>query len=386
LFLEKEKSHQFNRFYLLTSIVISFVIPFLSFEIIEIIPVVKNIESIKLETFSSAFNKNPILENVILLQETINYIPHLLWSLYGLMTLLLIIRFAKNCFNLISKSKLNQNVKYQNANLILIAEKMLPHTFLNSIFINSEDYNNRNIEEELFTHELVHVTQKHTFDILFIELLMAIFWFNPVFILYKKAIQLNHEFLADEKVVNSYNNVTFYQNLLLQKSSNIQTIYLASNLNYLVTKKRLIMMTKAKNNSTIFLKKILIIPILFLMVGLSCDNDSSAKKDIAKMVVEEVVEAGAKEKRIEPQFLGAKSFKEFLLLKYKLTAFDNKNQNLEVRFVVKKDGSITNLKVLNAENKAKENDLLRILKDTPKWVSGTVDGKNAQFQQNINLF
>jgi beta-lactamase regulating signal transducer with metallopeptidase domain len=386
LFLEKEKSHQFNRFYLLTSIVISFVIPFLSFEIIEIIPVVKNIESIKLETFSSAFNKNPILENVILLQETINYIPHLLWSLYGLMTLLLIIRFAKNCFNLISKSKLNQNVKYQNANLILIAEKMLPHTFLNSIFINSEDYNNRNIEEELFTHELVHVTQKHTFDILFIELLMAIFWFNPVFILYKKAIQLNHEFLADEKVVNSYNNVTFYQNLLLQKSSNIQTIYLASNLNYLVTKKRLIMMTKAKNNSTIFLKKILIIPILFLMVGLSCDNDSSAKKDIAKMVVEEVVEAGAKEKCIEPQFLGAKSFKEFLLFKYKLTAFDNKNQNLEVRFVVKKDGSITNLKVLNAENKAKENDLLRILKDTPKWVSGTVDGKNAQFQQNINLF
>ncbi len=153
------------------------------------------------------------------------------------------------------KIKSNPIVKYKNANLVLVDEKTLPHTFLNSIFINFDDYNNRNIEDELYTHELVHVTQKHTLDILFIEFLKVIFWFNPLFILYKKAIQLNHEFLADEEIVKTYNNVPFYQNLLLQKSSEQQTIYLASNLNYLVTKKRLIMMTKSTSQKIAVLEK-----------------------------------------------------------------------------------------------------------------------------------
>jgi hypothetical protein len=102
-------------------------------------------------------------------------------------------------------------VKYKNATLVLVDEKTLPHTFLNHIFVNFDDYNQRTIEDELYTHELVHVTQKHTLDILFIELLITIFWFNPLLYLYKKAIQLNHEFLADQKVVESYNNVPFYQ-------------------------------------------------------------------------------------------------------------------------------------------------------------------------------
>jgi N-acetylmuramoyl-L-alanine amidase len=122
----------------------------------------------------------------------------------------------------------------------------------------------------LYTHELVHVTQKHSLDILFIELLKVIFWFNPIFIFYKKAIQLNHEFLADDEIVKTYNNVPFYQNLLLQKNSNIQTIYLASNLNYLVTKKRLIMMTKSTSEKIATIKKLAIAPILSGLIYFFC--------------------------------------------------------------------------------------------------------------------
>ena len=113
----------------------------------------------------------------------------------------------------------------------------------------------------MYTHELVHVNQKHTIDILFIEVLKVFFWFNPLFIFYKKAIQLNHEFLADEEIVKTYNNVPFYQNLLLQKGIGTQTIYLASNLNYLVTKKRLIMMTKSTSQTIATIKKIAILCI-----------------------------------------------------------------------------------------------------------------------------
>lgn len=270
LVLEREKMHQFNRFYLLGSIVISLVIPFVTFEIIEIIPIVENIEPLSLNTIPTTFNENLIQESVIHLKERINYTPYVLWGLYGLITFILITRFVINCSKLISKSKSNPIVKYKNANLVLVDETTLPHTFLNFIYINSEDYNNRNIEDELYTHELVHVNQKHTLDILFIEVLKVVFWFNPLFIFFKKAMQLNHEFLADEEIIKTYNNVPFYQNLLLQKGIGTQTIYLASNLNYLVTKKRLIMMTKSTSQTIAVLKKIAIIPILTGLVYFFC--------------------------------------------------------------------------------------------------------------------
>ena len=288
LVLEREKMHQFNRFYLLGSIVISLVIPFVTFEIIEIIPIVENIEPLSLNTIPTTFNENLIQESVIHLKERINYTPYVLWGLYGLITFILITRFVINYSKLISKSKSNPIVKYKNAKLVLLDEKTLPHTFLNFIYINFEDYNNRNIEDELYTHELVHVNQKHTLDILFIEVLKVIFWFNPLFIFFKKAMQLNHEFLADEEIIKTYNNVPFYQNLLLQKGIGTQTIYLASNLNYLVTKKRLIMMTKSTSQTIAVLKKIAIIPILTGLVYFFCieivaqEKISSGKSEIKK--------------------------------------------------------------------------------------------------------
>jgi N-acetylmuramoyl-L-alanine amidase len=268
--LEREKMHQFNRFYLLFSIVISFVIPFLTFEIIKIVPVVQNIEPLNSIITSSAIPENEVQGTSLPIEEKINFMPYVLWSLYGLIGFLLLLRFGENIWKLIAKSKSNPIVKYKNANLVLVDEKTLPHTFLNSIFINFEDYHNRNIEEELYTHEMVHVNQKHTLDILFIEFLKVIFWFNPLFIFYKKAIQLNHEFLADEEIVKTYNNVPFYQNLLLQKGFGNQTIYLASNLNYLVTKKRLIMMTKSTSQKSAILKKIAIAPILAGLIYFFC--------------------------------------------------------------------------------------------------------------------
>ncbi|WP_228778774.1 M56 family metallopeptidase [Flavobacterium sp. J49] len=262
LVLEREKMHQFNRFYLLFSIVISLVIPFITFEIIKEIPVAAITEPI--------YMPFPMSDETIPVIETIDYTPIVLWSLYAVTTLFLGIRFGKNICKLTSKSSSNPIVKYKNAKLVLVDEKTLPHTFLNSIFINFDDYNQRNIEDELYTHELVHVTQKHTLDILFVEFLKTVFWFNPVLYFYKKAIQLNHEFLADEQVVESYNDVPFYQSLLLQKGNGNQTIYLASNLNYLVTKKRLIMMTKNTSRSIAFLKKIAITPILVALIYFFC--------------------------------------------------------------------------------------------------------------------
>ncbi|TDE31257.1 regulatory sensor-transducer, BlaR1/MecR1 family protein [Flavobacterium ranwuense] len=271
LFLEKEKIHVFNRFYLLFSLAFSMILPFITIEVIqEIAQPTVNPENMQI-----------LQGNAVILEET-NYLAIGLWSLYAVVTIVLAVRFISNINKISSKMKSNTPIDYKNAKLILVPEKTLPHTFLNTIFINESEYNNRQIEAELYTHELTHVTQKHTLDILFIELLKTVFWFNPIFIFYKKAIQLNHEFLADEKVVTCYNNVPFYQSLLLSKANENQTFYLASNLNYLITKKRLLMMTKTTSKTEALLKKAMLIPVVTALLFLLCTKVVAQETNVKK--------------------------------------------------------------------------------------------------------
>ncbi|EIA09577.1 M56 family metallopeptidase [Flavobacterium frigoris] len=270
ILLEKEKIHQFNRFYLLFSLVFSLSIPFITIEVIQ--------ESI--DPLIGKTTIQPREATITIIKDSMNYWIISIWSLYALVTSVLIIRFVTNIRKLTSRIKSNPVIDYKKAKLVLLKDKILPHTFLDTIFINETDYYNRKIEAELYTHELIHVTQKHTLDILLVEILKMLFWFNPIFIYYKKAIQLNHEFIADEKVVNSYNNVPFYQNLLLSVANANSNYYLASNLNYSITKKRLIMMTKTTSASRAMLKKLVLMPLFSGLVFFMCVKTVAQEKKV----------------------------------------------------------------------------------------------------------
>lgn len=259
LFLEKEKMHRFNRFYLLTSLLFSLLIPFISIEIIEEIttPVAAPIPM----NFSGG--------TMVIAEET-NHLEQTLWGIYIFVTAILLFRFTRNIITFYQLKKNNTTLSFQNATLVLLQEPVLPHTFMNSIFINEAEYQERKIEKELFAHEMTHVNQKHTLDVLFVELIKTVFWFNPLFVLYKKAIQLNHEFLADEKVVQSYQNIPFYQSLLLSKASCNPPLYLASNLNFQVTKKRFLMMSRNPSKRIILGKQLGLIPVFMALFCYFC--------------------------------------------------------------------------------------------------------------------
>jgi len=274
LVLEKEKMHQFNRFYLLFGIVFSFVLPFITIEIIA--ETIAPIQQPDLFVIQENLKAMEITET----KETIDYTPIILWSLYGLVTSLLLFRYVRNILKIVSNIKSNLIVEYKNAKLVLLNEQTPPHTFLNYIFLNNADYQNRKIDEELYTHELIHVNQKHTFDVLIIETIKTIFWFNPIFIFYKKAIQLNHEFLADEKVVTAHDNIPFYQNLLLAHTNTNPTFALTSNLNYSITKKRFIMMTKTVSRTRILLSKIILFPLFSGLIYFICVESIAQTKSV----------------------------------------------------------------------------------------------------------
>ena len=254
LVLEREKMHNFNRFYLLGSVLFSFLAP-LYIIYIDVAPLVLK------ATPTTSFSYPTEITPEIIIEKSIDY-TLIFIGMYSLISSILFIRFGKNLFHIIQKIRKNEQVKYQKAVLVLVDNVILPHTFWNYIFINKNDFENQKIEQELFTHELTHVTQKHTLDVLFLEFLQAIFWINPFFILLKKAVQLNHEFLADETVINQHKNTIQYQHLLLNKAAWKNDYYLASNLNYSLTKKRLKMMTTQSSQTKIWLKKLVVFPLL----------------------------------------------------------------------------------------------------------------------------
>jgi hypothetical protein len=373
VFLENEKMHLFNRFYLLFALLLSINIPFLNIKTETEIPF--QILRIKASETNSINQNLPTLNNY-------NW-KTILATLSIIMTILFIIRFIKNLSSLYKRIKVNQSIIYKKTKIILLDDVVIPYSFFNHIFINKKEFQSNKIQEEILSHELVHVHQKHSIDIIFIELLKALFWFNPIIYAYKKAIQLNHEFLADEHVINKHKNISFYQKLLLENQA-ITTSNLASNLNYLTTKKRIIMMTKTTSEKNIFLRKTLILPVLLLSFTISCvkDNNSSKAKESRKL---EVV-ASTNENITKPDFKNdAGNFSKYILSNYQLTEFDKKNKKLEVRFLVNKDGSLSNLKALNTENNLKEREILEVLKKSPKWVPAKLDGEVINFQMRVVL-
>jgi bla regulator protein BlaR1 len=257
LFLEKEKMHRFNRWYLLVSLAFACLIPLVSFDVSEgSLPV---LQDNYIEIIVSGYQQPD--QTIKVSNTSADYLTPALWIIYLGAAFLLLMRFTRNIYRLLVSAARNRSVIHDGTRLVLLKENITSYSFLNNIFINERDYANRSIEDTLILHELTHVKQKHSWDVIFIELLQLVFWFNPVFILYKKAIQRNHEYLADDAVIKVYGNIPAYQYLLLDKISPGTDNYMASSFSYLSTKNRLVMMTKANNRFITLAKKICLIPV-----------------------------------------------------------------------------------------------------------------------------
>jgi hypothetical protein len=160
------------------------------------------------------------------------------------------------------KKKKNQAIAFKSARLVLVDEAVSPHTFLSTIFVNKDQYESGKISDQIFEHELAHVEQKHSLDILFIEVLRIVFWFNPFFYFYKQAIQINHEFLADESVLSKTEDPVSYKNLLLESVFPSYKTDLSSSFNYALTKKRFVMMVKESSSLSKISRQIILIPTI----------------------------------------------------------------------------------------------------------------------------
>lgn len=285
LLFQREKIYRFNRFYLLFSLFIPFIIPLMEIENGSTpinIPQVENVYIPLLETMQTAnINETSVTE----IQSPEINIP---LSIYIVVSSVLCIIFLKNIFVLIKEIRNNEKVILGEISVVLLNKKITPYSFLKYVFVNHDDYEKQGLEKEIFLHEFTHIQQAHSIDILLIELMKAFLWFNPLLIFYKKAIQLNHEFLADEAVINTYENVTNYQYLLIEKASQSNHFVFTSSFNYSITKQRLKMMTKSTSKTKALLITLAFVP-LFACAIFMFSTKIYAQKSVTKIKEREVV-------------------------------------------------------------------------------------------------
>ncbi len=139
-----------------------------------------------------------------------------------------------------------------------------PFSVFNYIVYNKKMFSKNELDKILF-HEKVHVNQKHTYDLLLVNILTVILWFNPFIWFYKKRLQENLEFIADKKVVNQYNKKE-YQYLLLKAGISKYPFALSNNFYQSLIKKRIIMLQKSNSKKVNQLKYVLIIPFMALFL------------------------------------------------------------------------------------------------------------------------
>lgn len=247
LALEKEKMPTFNRFYLLFSVVFSGLAPLFTFEL-SITAATQGASLVieRTQQFYPARIAEVLPSSPILFSEAITNANEwdILCAIYGVISLALLMRFGKNLFIFWRDIRTHTVAKKGAITLVLMPQNISPYSFGNYVFVNQKEYEREEIEPEILLHEQAHISQRHTWDIIFVELVLAFGWWNPALWLYRKAIMLNHEFLADDWVIKKAQNVSAYQYLLLHKISKNNALQLASSFNYLTTKRRFKMMNK----------------------------------------------------------------------------------------------------------------------------------------------
>jgi len=157
-----------------------------------------------------------------------------------------------------------------------------PYSFGKNIFVQQAFYQSDNWDDRLLEHELGHVRQRHSLDIILVEILKCIFWFQPLLYFFKKEIKFNHELLADEAVIQKNRDSISYQMLLYSMVSTRNRFTLASTLNYSLTKKRFQMIKKKPDRLRSIITSLLSLPVfvgLLLCVGQTAYTQDGRSQD-----------------------------------------------------------------------------------------------------------
>ncbi|WP_158861301.1 M56 family metallopeptidase [Lunatibacter salilacus] len=383
LFLAKEKSFQLNRWILLALIPAAMIIPFLSFPIVvpDQNPVQIEYLPIDLSQSATVSQSNPSPKAFSPIQWFLFvYIPVFFF---------LLITKLKALNQLIVWTK-NAPVQHIPGALLILSEKVLsPFSFGKYIFMHPAIYNERSENTQMIlSHERVHINHRHHLDLLWMEFLLVVFWFNPVVYLVKRAMVLNHEYLADHEVQQAAHPIK-YKKLLLELTIHNNPGILTSSISSSALKNRLTMMNKpiTKNIMQFRIFSFSLISLL-IIAGFSVEinaqqNPSTSQKQ------NQVTDDTFFEVETQPEFKGGMpAFYMYVVneLEYPLRARRNGIEGeVVVQFVVEKDGSLSNVSAINELGGGCEEEAIRVVKNSAAFKPGMQRGRPVRVQMVLPI-
>lgn len=388
-----------RRFILIVSLVLPFILPF--------IDVREWLESRDRMIMLTHFDYSAVLPEIVVGSEAaetgnrVFVLSEWIGYLYLAGVLVLLVRLAVQAFSLYRLIVRMPEKEINGVRIKCLNDPSGPFSFFRWIFMNPAAVKEDEISE-ILTHEMAHVKQHHSVDVLLAEMVSICCWINPFAWLLKREVRLNLEFLADRKVMEAGFATKSYQYHLLGLAYN-HKYGLSNNFNFSHLKQRIIMMNKKKSNAAGHIKYALfVLPAFALLVAgnISCSQDASqtedAKEEVVAPVSPEAKEAPADSTAKEEVFMVAEQMPEFpggmkeLLkflqdnLKYPENAMKNNVQGrVIVQFVVEKDGTPTEFKVLRSVDPDLDAEALRVLQTMPKWKPGMQRGEVVRVKYTV---
>ncbi|MES2276991.1 MAG: TonB family protein [Bacteroidota bacterium] len=413
LFLRRETFFNLNRVYLVSSAILSFLIPIIQSSWIKNLFITQRVKETIYHVGPAVMNSFTVTANAATPGHQLT-MGQILLAIYVSGILILSVKFI-----------------YQLAviNYVISQPKSdTSYSFFNRIRIEERDTDN----DAITAHEQVHARQWHSVDVLLLETIMIINWFNPVVYLYRNAVKYIHEFIADRDALKAGLNKADYAMLLLSQTFITPPYHLVNPFfNSSLLKQRIQMLHKNKSHRAMLIKYGLSAPLFALMLVLSSATVNNSKTlqainttaqevfitpaaqtfstgtitaaDQADLdeVIKQHEQASAQAALAQANIPGGKldnaiftgiehsaefpggieGFSDFLSgnIRYPVEA---RKKNIQGKvyctFIVEKDGSISGLKVVRGIGGGADEEALRVLSAMPKWEPGTQNGNKVR--------
>lgn len=324
---------------------------------------------------------------------------HWIWLLYGLGVVGMFIRLAvhvRAVFALIKRGTIERKSGYVLVRLPNDSKSQTPSfSFGPYLVLNHIDALTQ--PEVLMRHEKAHIRQRHTADILFIELVQALLWFNPILWLYKHALQEVHEFLADRSVLQTPQ--PDYARQLVAYALNIPSAALTTPfVSKSTLKQRIVMLQKPQTHRRALLGYALVLPLAAMLT--MCTQSEQDQPQSASALSSPPTSARKPVKvdgevftvvQNQPEFQGGMAGLGNYMsqnLHYPEAAQKVKAEGrVFISFIVTKTGEITDIQLLKGIGYGADEEAIRVVKSMPRWQPGTQDGQavNVRFNLPINF-
>jgi TonB family protein len=401
-FLRKETFFRVNRYYLLWMLFFSMLAPLLPFSRGSVSP------------SSLVIVLDPVLITPARVQQTLA--ENLKWTeiiavVYITGVVIFFLRFVLQLVQLFLITRRFGIRKDAGKRLVFTDRGYSPFSFFNLVYINNGMIPAGSLPA-IMEHENIHIRQKHTLDMILIEMAAIVQWFNPLVWMAGREMKIIHEYLADEGVLKSGISHNKYQQMILDETMGVRVNGLTNNFNVSILKKRIVMMTKSKSTKWSVSKLLFVIPALllagFLLTSGTLSNTVGAKTQLTPGIISQIsspaVDTVKKEVPADnsgngeevftivenqPEYTGGDEARVKFLqanIKYPEDALKaGIHGTVFVTFVVEKDGKITHVKVLRGIGKSCDEEAYRVVKMMPNWIPGKMKGKNVAVQYTLPI-